>query len=170
MHQKSRIGEKTLASPVSKGGKKKTVTRFSSHFRHAKKRTTHVYTSICSTSSAIVHSSSESVYKIPVYPSRLGALRQERRYKLASRRWLSFGLSVCLTHEHREAQYKKRPGPHDPHEDAVLVEVVLPREIAPAISEIGVDEFTQPRAPKYHREQPDLRVAVDRGERERGLE
>lgn len=45
------------------------------------------------------------------------------------------------THQHREAQYQQRPGPHYPHEDAVLVEVVLPREVLPAIPEARVDEL-----------------------------
>lgn len=69
--------------------------------------------------------------------------------------------SVCVTHEHRKTQYQQRPGPHDPHEDPVFVKVVLTREIVPAISEVGVDELTQSRAPEYHREQPDLRITFN---------
>lgn len=61
-----------------------------------------------------------------------------------------------LTHEHREAQDQERPRPHDPHEDAVLVEVILLRKVLPAIPKAGVDELTRPCPHEYYREKPDL--------------
>lgn len=48
---------------------------------------------------------------------------------------------TILTHKHREAQQQQRARPHDPHEDTMLIEVVLSCKILPAISKMSVDEL-----------------------------